>query len=322
MRDNRPMQRRTFLFASATAALRGASTMRPRERVDAALAGRDVDRPPFTLWYHFGLEGKGPVAHARATLDFHSRFETDLVKVMSDFPFPKPGGKWWEVRRVDNPFPSQISALNDIRTGLNGRKHFVETIFNPWNVAEKLSSKEEVLRLQSEQPDRLLSALEAIAKSEASHARRAINAGASGIFLAIANAQDGIMSQADYAKFSEPFDRIVLDAAKNAPVNILHLHGDKVYLDRFLTGWPQAVIHYSQHGTGVTLRDVRRRYSGALMGGIDERTFRTTTDAQFKQQRQTAIAAVGKSLILAPGCSVPNETTAEDIKRFLGVATL
>lgn len=316
------MQRRTFFFASAAAALRGASTMRPRERVEAALAGRDVDRPPFTLWYHFGLEGKGPIAHAKATLDFHSRFETDLMKVMSDFPFPKRGNKWWEVRRVDNPFPEQISALDAIRTGLAGRKHFVETIFNPWNVAEKLSSKQEVLRLKSEQPDRLLSALEAIAKSEASHARRAIRAGASGIFLAIANAQDGILSQADYGKFSEPFDRIVLDAAKNAPLNILHLHGDKVYLDRFLHGWPPAVLHYSQHGTGIGLKDVRKRYSGVLMGGIDERTFRGSTEAQFKQQMQAAVAGAGKGLILAPGCSVPNETTADDIRRFLGVATL
>lgn len=296
--------------------------MRPRERVDAALAGRDVDRPPFTLWYHFGLENKGPIAHAQATLSFHSRFETDLVKVMSDFPFPKPSRNWWEVRVSDNPFAPQISALDRIRSGLEGRKHFVETIFNPWNVAEKLSSKEEVLRLKSEQPDRLLRALEAIARSEANHARRALKAGASGIFLAIANAQEGILSQADYARFSEPFDRMVLDAAKNAPLNILHLHGDKVYLDRFLTGWPRAVVQYSQHGTGVKLADVRKRYSGVLMGGIDERTFRTTTESQFKQQIQEAKSAAGKSFILAPGCSVPNETTAEDIRRFLGVATL
>ena len=296
--------------------------MRPRERVEAALAGRDVDRPPFTLWYHFGLEGKGPVAHANATLGFHSSFDTDLIKVMSDFPFPKPRGNWWEVRTEDNPFAPQISALNAIRAGLNGRKHFVETIFNPWNVAEKLSSKEEVLKMKAEQPDRLLKAMEGIAKSEANHARRAIRAGASGIFLAIANAQDGILSQADYAKFSEPFDRIVLDAVKDAPLNILHLHGDKTYVDRFITGWPRAVIHYSQHGTGVKLGDVRKRYSGVLMGGIDERTFRTTTEAQFKQQIQAARSAAGNSFILAPGCSVPNETTADDIRRFLTVATV
>ena len=305
----------------AAAGVLRAAAMTPRQRVDAALAGSNVDRPPLTLWYHFGLESKGPEAHARATLEFHSRFSTDLVKVMSDFPFPKPSGGWWEVRPLDKPFAPQLQALETIRKGLDGRRHFVETIFNPWNVAEKLSSKEEVLRMKDEQPQRLLDALGAIARSEANHARHAVSAGASGIFLAIANAQEGILSPSDYARFSEPFDRMVLDAVKDAPLNVLHLHGDKVYLDRFLRGWPPAVVHYSEHGTGVSLANLRKRYSGVLMGGVDERSFRTTAAPGFAEQIRTARAGAGKKFILAPGCSVPNETTEAEIRRFLGVAT-
>jgi uroporphyrinogen decarboxylase len=319
----RVMNRRAFLVTAAAPILqtRAAATMQPRERVDAALAGKTVDRPPFTLWYHFGLEKDGPAAHAKATLDFHERFGTDLVKVMSDFPFPKPAGNWWEVRVVQNPFEPQIRALGLIRDGLNGRKHFVETIFNPWNVAEKLSSKEEVARTMREQPQRLLSALEAIARSEAAHAKRAVQAGASGVFLAIANAQDGIMTEAEYAKFSEPFDRMVLDAVKAAPLNILHLHGDKVYLNRFLTGWPPAVVQYSAHGTGVEIAALRKRFPGVIMGGIDERKFRDMGPEDFRKQAQQARAAAGAKFILAPGCSVPNETTDAEIRRFLGVVT-
>ena len=90
----------------------------------------------------------------------------------------------------DDPFPQQIRGAHArSATRLQRSAHFVETIFNPWNVAEKLSSPAAVQQLQAEQPQRLLDALEAIAKSEATHARRAMNAGASGIFLAIANAQ-------------------------------------------------------------------------------------------------------------------------------------
>ena len=73
----------------------------------------------------------------------------------------------------------------------------METIFNPWKVAENLSSPQEVLRLKEEDPQRLLDALEVITKSEANHARRAVAAGASGIFLAIANAQAGILAPDD-----------------------------------------------------------------------------------------------------------------------------
>jgi len=312
------MHRRNFLFL-ATSALVAKPKLTGKERVDRALRGQDVDRPPFTYWYHFGLEKYPGVRHAGATLDFQRKFHTDLVKVMSDYPYPKPKGKWYELAVEASPFPEQLRALEIIRDGLAGQKYFVETIFNPWNVAEKLSSKEEVLRLKSENPKALLGALETVAESEANHAKKAITAGAAGIFLAIANAQDGILSREDYAKFSEPFDKLVLNAVSSAPLNILHLHGDKAYLDRFYKGWPASAINYSSHGTGVSAGEVRRRYSGVLMAGLDEKNFRKLSEADLKRQWQEAQQAAGKRFILAPGCSVPNDTTDQEMLRLVKV---
>jgi uroporphyrinogen decarboxylase len=310
------LSRREFVFTGIAAA---APALTSKDRVDRALRGADVDRPPFSVWYHFGLEKLPGDRHARATLEFHRKFRTDLVKVMSDYPYPRPKGKWFELKAEANPFPEQVRALEILRDSLGGRAHFVETIFNPWNVAEKLSSKEEVVRLKQEKPQALLDALEAIAKSEASHAKLAVRSGASGVFLAIANAQDGILSQADYAKFSEPFDKMVVEAVRSAPLNVLHLHGDKVYLDRFYTGWAAAAINYSQHGTGTGIAAVRKRYSGVIMGGLDETSFRRLSEAEMKQQWHAAQVAAGKRFILAPGCSVPNETSDEELMRLVRV---
>src|SRR5260370_11990554 len=227
------LSRRNLLLGSAAAfTLRGA-TMTSKERVDRARKGADVDRPPFSFWHHFLDDSKPGEEHARSTLEFHEKFHTDLVKVMSDYPYPKPKAEWYALREEKNPFPQQIRALEHIRNGLRGQAYFVETLFNPWKVAENLSSVEEVRKLQHEKPQALLDALEAIAKSEANHARLAVKAGAAGVFLAIANAQDGIMTPAEYAKFSEPFDKFVLDAVRSAQPNIFHVHGGKFYLERF-----------------------------------------------------------------------------------------
>jgi uroporphyrinogen decarboxylase len=288
----------------------------PRERVDRVLKGRDPDRQPFSFWYHFRLEKFPGDRHAKATLDFHRKFRTDLVKVMSDFLYPKPAGRWYELKEQKDPFPEQIRALELIRDGLGGSAHFIETAFNPWNLAEKLSSKEEVMRLKTERPQALLDALAAIAKSLANHARRAIATGASGMFLAIANAEDGILSREEYTKFSEPFDKMVLEAVPSAPLNTLHLHGNKVYIDRFYRGWPAPVIHYSTHGTGVPIAEVRKNFSGVIMGGLDEVNFRNLTEAYLKQQWHDAHRQAGKHFLLAPGCSVPNETTDEELLRL------
>jgi uroporphyrinogen decarboxylase len=314
------MLSRRHVLALAPAAILRAAKLTARQRVDMALRGQTPDRTPFSYWFHFGLEKEGPVKHAAATLDFHRTYRTDLVKVMSDFPYPKSeSGAWYQLRELKSPFAPQLKALEMIRDGLAGQAHFIETLFNPWNVAEKLSSKEAVVRLMKEKPQALLDALDAIARSEANHARAAIAAGASGIFLAIANAQDGILTQNEYARFSEPFDRIVLDAVASAPLNTLHLHGDTVYLDRFVRDWPAAAISYSAHGTGVSVAQMRKRFSGLLIAGLDERNYRTLTTDQLKAQWKEAQAAAGAKLVLAPGCSVPNNTAPEELERLTRV---
>jgi uroporphyrinogen decarboxylase len=309
--------RRAFFVTSAGALLaRGAATLTSKQRVDRALAGQDVDRSPFSYWYHFLDETKPPEQHATSTLAFHQKFRTDVVKVMSDYPYPKPAGEWFRLRVEQNPFPRQIRALELIRDGVKGQAHILETAFNPYNVAEKLSSKEAVAKLRVEKPQQLLDALETIAKSEANHARRAVAAGASGIFIAIANSDDP-----GYAKFSEPFDKMVLDAVKTAPLNVLHIHGDKVDLPRFYTGWSAAAINYSAHGTKIPIAEVRKHYSGVILGGIDEVNYRKLTAADLKRQHSEAMRAAGKKYILTPGCSVPNETTDEEmlrLTRYLG----
>jgi uroporphyrinogen decarboxylase len=295
--------------------LRGAS-LTPKERIDRVLKGDDVDRTPFSFWHHFLDASKSGEDHARSTLEFHDKFHTDLVKVMSDYPYPKPKAEWYVLREEQNPFPRQITALEKIRDGLGGQAYFVETLFNPWKVAENLSSADEVRRLQREKPQALLDALEVIAKSEANHARRSIRAGAAGVFVSVANAQDGYMTQADYAKFSEPFDKMIFDAVRSAPLNILHLHGDKVYLDRFYQGWAASAINYSSHGTGVPVAQVRAKYSGVLLAGLDEVNYRKLERLDLKRQWIEARKGASPKFILTPGCSVPNESTDEELLRL------
>ena len=97
--------------------MRGAA-LSSKERVDRALKGQDVDRSPFTFWHHFLDTEKSGEEHAQSTLAFHEKFHTDLVKVMSDYPYPKSKAEWYALREERNPFPRQIAALEKIRDGL------------------------------------------------------------------------------------------------------------------------------------------------------------------------------------------------------------
>lgn len=306
--------RRHFLGMAAAAPFAlGRPSLTQKERVDRALAGEEVDRPPFSFWHHFGLTSA--VAHAKATIEFHRAYRTDIVKVMSDFAYPRPAGKWYELKVEANPFPEQIRALELIRDGLHGRAYFIETLFNPWNVAEKLSSKEELRRLKSENPQALLDALDVITQSEIAHAKRALATGAAGVLLSVANANAQECSKEDYVKFSQPFDRRILEALPGAKLNILHLHVEPGYLE-FFDEFPAPIINYSLHVSGIPMASVRRRYKGVIAGGIDEVNYRKLAPGELRAQWKAASQAAGAKFILTPGCSVPNDSTPAELARL------
>ena len=114
---------------------------------------------------------------------------------------------------------------------------------------------------------------------------------------------------------------MVLEAVADAPLNTLHLHGEGVYLDLFYSGWPAAVTQYSIHETGQSFGDTRKGYDGVLMGGLDERNFRTLSADQLKSQWASAQDAAGRKFILAPGCSVPNDTSDAELQQLADLLT-
>jgi hypothetical protein len=81
----------------------GASPLSHKERVDRALRGQDLDRPPFTFYHHY----KRPTAklEAKDHLEFHRAYNTDIVKVMNDFDYPQSTtGRWYELKPLVSPF--------------------------------------------------------------------------------------------------------------------------------------------------------------------------------------------------------------------------
>jgi uroporphyrinogen-III decarboxylase len=165
----------------------------------------------------------------------------------------------------------------------------------------------------AERPDALLHALDVITQSEINHARLAIAGGASGILLAVANANAAELSTADYARFNAPFDKRILDAVAGAPLNTLHLHVERAYLDQFLP-FQAPVLNYSLHVTGIPISEVRAKFPSAVIaGGIDEVNYRKLTAGEIRTQWQAASREAGKRYILTPGCSVPNDCSNAEL---------
>ena len=320
--------RRTFLRSSGllssalVASRRTVRAAKPKtskvQIVKAVLHGEKVDRVPFTFWHHFRLEKFPGEKHAEATLDFYRKFDMDLLKVMSDFPYPLPQGlekiedegDWSKLEVLKNPFPEQVKALRIIQKELKGEVLFVETIFQSWTVARKLSSRQAVAKLKDENPNLLRQVLRTISQSQANHVRHALDAGAAGIFLAVEAADADVMPVEDYQRLVRESDLIVLDAAKpGGHLNILHMHGNKIYFDELIVH-PVQVINYSVYGTGIDLGTARTKFSGIIMGGLDETQIAKLSREALKGEIESAQKAMQKRrFILSPGCSVPDDIT-------------
>jgi hypothetical protein len=130
-------------------------------------------------------------------------------------------------------------ALRRFRAAPARRKWSACACAAPCKAAKPTGRSQKIREVLEKNSQALLVRLEQIVRAEADHARLALKAGAAAVFLAIPTAYEGYLTREQYKKFSEPFDRMMLDAARGAELNILHLHGGKVSVDLFCH-WPPA----------------------------------------------------------------------------------
>src|SRR5262249_11811525 len=106
------------------------------ERVRATLAGEPADRPPFTVWYHFGTQHSPAARAASVHLEFLEAYDFDLLKVMNDYDYPMPEGidtlataddlallRPFEPR--DAPLGAQLEVVEAVAHALSGRALFL-----------------------------------------------------------------------------------------------------------------------------------------------------------------------------------------------------
>ncbi len=295
------------------------------ERVTGALKGEDVDRPPFSFWYHFGLQHMPGDRHAAAEIDFYHAYEPDFLKVMNDYPYPLPAGaeaveteedwKRIEVTRADHAcWQDQLTALSLINEAIGKEALFIETIFSPWTTARRLARAGGLIEAVKRHPEVLLSAMEKIAESLASYAREAIARGAAGIFLSLGAATADVMSPEEYALWCRPFDLKILEAARGANFNVLHIHGSNIHFDSLLD-YPVSAINWSHFATSPSLKEGRSLWGKTVLGGIDEAaTYRLSAPEIMNQVTESIAERGSRGLIVTPGCSVPTDTPQRNLR--------
>jgi uroporphyrinogen decarboxylase len=286
------------------------------ERLRATLAGKPVDRPPFSIWYHFGSQHASFERTAQVHLEFFEAYDLDFLKVMNDYDYPMPKGLEVMATPEDlerltphdltkTPMGNQLRAIEIIAKALRGKALFVDTVFNAWNTMRRNLVKEAMRKLMADHPRVLQDGLKIVNQNLIQYALASLERGAAGIFLSVPATAESVAPE-QYEKFMRPFDLQFLKAIEGkGEFHILHAHGEKLYFDRLLD-YPVHALSWADLNGGPTISDVRRRTSLTLMAGLDHVKFPYVSVRVIRDQANAALAQAGNTkFILAPGCSVP-----------------
>jgi uroporphyrinogen decarboxylase len=324
------------------------ATLNKKERVDAALQGEQVDRVPASMWGHdFEREWDAQLL-AEAMVENFTRYDWDYMKVnprasyhvegwgvkvrpsgdkykapiIEDTPI-KRSSDWKRIRPLEPDYGAlgeQLRALQMINHAIGYDAYFVQTVFCPLGIAKYLAGNNSEPVLQTIREDRaaMHAALRVITETFASYAIACLDQGASGIFYATNGwASESMLTADQYREFGEQYDLEFLDAIKSrSKFNILHNCGTHIYFD-FLAGYPVQALSWAATLEGnPDLREGKLRSGKAVMGGISEKT--TLKSGKPDQVREEVARALeltgGKHFLLAPGCSIPPETPAENLQ--------
>jgi uroporphyrinogen decarboxylase len=274
---------------------------------------------------------------AESTLEQRERFDWDFVKLNPrasyhgepwGLAFRYPGGPAGKPVRTSHPLRTlddllrmrpvpadagalgeQLEAIRLVRKGLPPDVLLVETVFSPLAVVTDLAeSTAAVERVLAHEPNALRVALEAVTRTFEDFVRRALAAGADGIYFATVEwaSAERPWTAADYRAFASPYDLRVLDRAAGAPFNVLHVCRPRNFLPA-LADYPVAAFSWDATADGnLDLRAGQAAVRGGVIGGIGhDDALVAADDALALSQLEHGFALTGgRRWIVAPGCSI------------------
>ena len=303
------------------------------ERVNAVLEGEKPDRPPLSLWYHFGVQHGSGEAFARISLEYFRHYDLDFLKVMNDYFYPMPEeietvATARDLKRLGPLDPDrtdwsqQFKALELIHRELRNEAYFIDTVFDPWqSIRRHMAGSANMKKLMQEEPDALLEALDIVADNLIAYCRRSLSIGTAGIFMSVPAAAE-IVTREEFLNFVKPPAMKVFAAVSDlGRMNTAHIHGEDLFFDACLD-FPVRIFSWWDRGPGgPSIASVKDKTDACVMGGIDQTVVARTSPGFLKNHVVEGLRLGGeRRFFLANGCSIATWTYPGSIHAIVQTA--
>lgn len=306
------------------------------------LAKQKPDRPPVSFWHHFGPEELRGLPAIEAHLYHYDRFQVDFLKVMNDTGFPRPSETWVlekasqlaEIREftgAELEFELEYDIIRGIRERVGPDLPMIVTVFNSWSILRRITAPETdvhgppklvseddkdlaVSRVLEEDIGAVQEALAKIGRGQAKFAKRALEAGADGVFLSVRD--DWVDSAANgegvYDRIVAETDHEILQAAAAGWFNMVHVCGKAKDFTRF-GGYPCHVLNWADRYAGPSIEEAKGMSDLPLSGGVDNlNTLPKGKPEDVEREVKDAIQQAGsRTIMITPGCTYAPELVPE-----------
>lgn len=316
--------------------------MNKRERVIAAIEGREVDYVPVGFSLHFPA-GKGNGEQGvQAHLEFFRRTHTDIIKIMNENLVPDVGEiktpQDWDripayslkdgfmkqqiemVKRILELAEGDAFSLGTLHGICASAIHPIEARYGYEHVRELLCTH---IR-EDKQP--VLEAFKRITDGMCRLAVKYRDLGLDGIYYAALGGERHYFTDDEFGEMIEPFDKEILKASREAGgYNFLHMCKDHLNMKRYESYGDLAdVVNWGVYETGFTLEEGRTLFPGrAVMGGLANRSgvMVNGTVEELQEEAKRVIRNYGKTgFILGADCTLPTDIPYERIRAIAEAA--
>lgn len=321
--------------------------MTRKERIEAAVKGEAVDRPPVSFWRRFYLSEQQPEDLALRLLECQGSYDWDFIVVTARTSFH---GEAWGNEYVygedEETAPAQLTTrivqpgsfeeldvldpeddvLGEHLTGLRwlrrkrqGDAPYLFMMRTPLAIADILvGHTARTLQIMRSNPQSLKKGLEVIAVTMGSFASECIRSGgACGIFLVTPRwASRDAITVDEYNEFGRPYDLILLESVRNAEFNVLQVSGGNCMIKELLD-YPAAAFNWdARDPSNPTIKEVFKLTGKAILGGIDQKKTLVSSGPNdvIAEAKEALEATGGRRLLLGPGADYPSNVPPANLK--------
>lgn len=272
--------------------------MNKRERLEHAIAGEAVDRPPVMLYRHWQGDDQRSADLARAIFAFQNDFDWDMVVAAPTRHFLVTGygvtDEWrdhptgvrsiikrpitrsldWTELRTQEPergdIGKQLECIRLLGNAFEGDgTPFVSVVYSPLTQAIQLAGRDELVRQIRMHPDRVKTGLNTLTESTLRFIEALRRTSISGILYVMDMADYASLSPAEYLDFGVPYDLKLLESLPDRWwLNIASVQGSAPML-QLITNYPVSGFNWQDQAGHPNLdHGLDQIPQGALCGGL------------------------------------------------------